>query len=630
MKRYFLSVFLLLAVVAAAAFEKKSVVVISPYKQSDAWSRTSLSPVTDLAALHPELEVSHYTLDVSVHDTPEKYNDFIEDVIGHTGGREPDLLILSGAQTYNILEDFNKVWPGIRIIIEGDTDYMCDREYVLALHPDRNASRVPLEDLRPDCNLTLIQAPVYFEETLDAMLQLKPKTSEVVFIGGQDFYSRECQLTMQKVVEDRGLAFTAVTPFDMSFEEFKALMRSKDMDRTSVLFKSCFVTEGRDYFRNDIENAMPVFFMHYMLHKGEHGGLGYVSYRFRTYEEAMQSVITKVLEGSAEPRDIPFTVIPCQAPVINVDCMVHYGIDRSRIPEGATLENIPPTFWEEYRDFIILSAVLVLIILLISFFLVYSRGRNRRLKRLSAELKDANRQLADAKEKAERSSALRSLYVQNMSHDVRTPINAIVGFSQLLGLPDGVLTEQEKEQYNKYISDNSDLLQLLVGDILDMSDLENNGYKVQMQDAPCNHICEVSMGCAGSRVKDGVRLYFTSEVDDDFTVRIDPRRAQQILVNYLTNACKHTDSGEIHLHCSTSEEPGKVVFSVTDTGHGVDPSKAKMIFERYTKLDAVEGHGIGLSICLVLAEKMGCEVRLDTSYTGGARFILSVPYPSHN
>ncbi|MCR5139803.1 MAG: ATP-binding protein [Bacteroidaceae bacterium] len=102
---------------------------------------------------------------------------------------------------------------------------------------------------------------------------------------------------------------------------------------------------------------------------------------------------------------------------------------------------------------------------------------------------------------------------------------------------------------------------------------------------------------------------------------------QQVLTNFLTNACKHTSKGEIHLHLSLSENPGNVTFSVTDTGTGVPADQAEAIFERFTKLDSFkQGTGLGLAICRMIAEILHGEVKLDTTYTaGGARFVFIHP-----
>ncbi|MCQ2145043.1 MAG: HAMP domain-containing histidine kinase [Bacteroidales bacterium] len=219
----------------------------------------------------------------------------------------------------------------------------------------------------------------------------------------------------------------------------------------------------------------------------------------------------------------------------------------------------------------------------------------------------------------------KTMFLQNMSHEIRTPLNALFGFAQLLGLPDGAWTESEKEQYNRYIYNSYNMLDMLIGDIIDIADSEHGNYRIQMSDINVNQICMNAIMSVEFRKPNDVEMYFTSDLPDDHTVNSDGRRIQQVLINYLTNACKHTAKGEIHLHCSTTENPGKLTFSVTDTGEGVPAEKADEIFNRFTKLNQFsQGSGLGLNICKMIAEKLGGEVYLDKSYTKGARFVFVI------
>jgi len=223
-------------------------------------------------------------------------------------------------------------------------------------------------------------------------------------------------------------------------------------------------------------------------------------------------------------------------------------------------------------------------------------------------------------------SEMKTVFVQNMSHEIRTPLNAIVGFSQLLIMPDEIISREEKEKYGEYIMTNSNLLTMLIDDILNLSDVESGNYRVVLTRATCNAPVEAAMKTTELRVPDGVRMYYTTEVDDSFSVTTDMHRVQQVLVNFITNACKHTEKGEIHINCSIKERSGYVTYSVTDTGTGVPIEKAEEIFERFTKLDAFsQGTGLGLSICRMIAAKLNGEVKLDTTYTNGARFLFQIP-----
>lgn len=219
----------------------------------------------------------------------------------------------------------------------------------------------------------------------------------------------------------------------------------------------------------------------------------------------------------------------------------------------------------------------------------------------------------------------KSKFLQNMSHEIRTPLNAMFGFSQLLGLPDGSNTDEERERYNTYIYNSYQLLDMLISDILDVADSDHGNYRISLSHVTVNSVCRSALSAVEFRVPSSVKAYVTTDFPDDFSVTSDSRRIQQVLINFLTNACKNTERGEIHLHCSSTENPGRVTFSVTDTGKGIPKEKAELIFNRFTKLDQyVQGSGLGLNICRTIADKLGGEVYLDTSYTDGARFVFVI------
>lgn len=264
-------------------------------------------------------------------------------------------------------------------------------------------------------------------------------------------------------------------------------------------------------------------------------------------------------------------------------------------------------------------------------FIVAERRQDKTIQKLlwTVRLIDSEKQIELRKQKILEdniaANEAKTKFLQNMSHEIRTPLNAMFGFAQLLGLPDGSCTEEEKAQYNKYIYNSYKMLEMLISDIIDIADSENGNYRIEISEIQLNSVCRNAMMSVEFRVPVNVKLYMTTDFDDDYVINSDERRIQQVLINYLTNACKNTQKGEIHLHVSKFEKPGKICFSVTDTGRGVPPAKAADIFNRFTKLNQfVQGSGLGLSICQTIASKLDGEVFLDTTYTDGARFVFVI------
>ena len=269
--------------------------------------------------------------------------------------------------------------------------------------------------------------------------------------------------------------------------------------------------------------------------------------------------------------------------------------------------------------FIIVTVFLFVFICMLGLYVYRRRLMVNRLRR-------KNQELAEAREQAEASNRMKTQFIHNMSHEIRTPLNAIVGFSQLLATPDSGFSEEEKNEYSHIILHNSELLTTLVNDILDMSSLESEKCTVHIAPCRCNEACRTALNAVRGRLTDEVELHFHTEVPDDYTMDTDEQRLKQVLIHLLTNAAKFTSAGEILLGCSLTERPGKVVFSVADTGPGVSPDKVDIIFNRFTKGDLFkQGAGLGLAICRRVAEVLHGEVLYDRNYTQGARFLFILP-----
>lgn len=247
-------------------------------------------------------------------------------------------------------------------------------------------------------------------------------------------------------------------------------------------------------------------------------------------------------------------------------------------------------------------------------------------KNMIKKLQKKNEELTVARDLAEQADKMKTYFIQNMSHEIRTPLNAIVGFSQLLSDPELPLGDEEKKEFRSLVLHNSELLTTLINDVLDLSSLESGKYTMNLAPYPCNEMCRVILSTVTHRKPEDVNLYFTTEVSDDFKIVTDEQRTRQVLINFLTNAEKHTEKGEIHLHCSTTENPGKITFSVTDTGSGIPVEQMDSVFERFKKLDEFkQGTGLGLNICRAIADRLHGEVKIDKTYTNGARFLFILP-----
>lgn len=289
-----------------------------------------------------------------------------------------------------------------------------------------------------------------------------------------------------------------------------------------------------------------------------------------------------------------------------------------------------------WRTVTIVCAGLLLALGAFIFFLLRMGRRKamiaKRLKIANKNLRNESRQLRETRDKLEaardiarRADSLKTDFINNMSHEVSVPLQAMSEYSQMI-------LENVDDEHKKYLSTfaerlslNCELVNTIVNDVLQLAELHNSTLHIKEKPHSLLPICETSADAVRRKLNPGVSLSVVAE-KGDIIIRTDRHRLIQILVNLLSNAAKFTEKGEITLSLDTTEDNSQVLFTVTDSGIGIDPRYKDTIFERFTKLDSsVPGAGIGLTISRMLAELMGGTLILDTAYTDGARFILSLP-----
>ena len=263
-----------------------------------------------------------------------------------------------------------------------------------------------------------------------------------------------------------------------------------------------------------------------------------------------------------------------------------------------------------------------LVILIIAFLIIYIMGR----RRLWLKIQEHNRQLNIALSKAEESDRMKTSFIRSMSHEIRTPLNAVAGFSQLLCTSDYHLEDAEKKDVQQRIINNVNQITSIVNEVLELSKSESEGETptIELSEVCCNDLVRSVVLCMKGKQNTGVDLRFVSDVSDDVRILTNTYRLKSALTHLTDNAIKFTEKGFVELSCQL--KGNCMQFSVTDTGIGIKEEDCERIFETFQKVDSFkEGIGLGLPICRRLVRSLGGDVELDTSYTGGSRFVISIP-----
>ena len=236
------------------------------------------------------------------------------------------------------------------------------------------------------------------------------------------------------------------------------------------------------------------------------------------------------------------------------------------------------------------------------------------------ELKETERMLIGAKEKAEEADRLKSAFLANMSHEIRTPLNAIVGFSSLLEEAEDV---EEKHLYAKIIEENNKLLLQLISDILDLSKIEAGTFDIIPEQVDAQQLCNELLQSMQVRATEQVEILLAPELPE-LTFTSDKNRLYQVLLNFVTNALKFTSEGSIVIDYRINGN--EVRFSVQDTGMGIEPEKQEAIFTRFVKLNNfIAGTGLGLPICQSIVTQLGGKIGVESEPGKGSCFWFTHP-----
>lgn len=245
--------------------------------------------------------------------------------------------------------------------------------------------------------------------------------------------------------------------------------------------------------------------------------------------------------------------------------------------------------------------------------------------------KQAEETLTRAKDAADAANQAKSQFLAAMSHEIRSPMTAILGFSELLETSD--LAPHEQHQFLDLIRSNGEALLALINDILDLSRIEAGRLELVKTTCSLSQLTKDVLAVAGMRAAaKGLNLEFISQHPLPEQIQTDPARVRQILVNLLVNAVKFTERGKVSLTCrylQQAAQPPQLQFVVTDTGVGIPPERIHDLFQPFVQVTSTAGRsyggtGLGLAISQRLAQSLGGDIQVTSELGRGSTFTLTI------
>lgn len=319
----------------------------------------------------------------------------------------------------------------------------------------------------------------------------------------------------------------------------------------------------------------------------------------------------KAYEYMAKFKKINDSIVLVSHGNVVASCYVQMNNERMKLEQRLLEEENAK--WK--RLFIYTIALALVIILAIVIW-----QHHMRIKRLEKE----NARLEKERKKVEEAFDMKNEFITNITNELRAPLNPIEGFSDILGMKNMELQPEEREELTQHIKMSSKHITKIIDELAELSLYESKKSLPRNYTISPNHLCRHMVDSMRPHCKEGVRMFFESELSDDYAVETNHEAVEALLRHLLDNAIQYTDQGVITL--SITEYGDMVRTSVTDTGRGIPPERREHVFDTFRELgENVKLNGLGMPICKAIVKLLGGKIWLDPDYTEGSRFIFDVP-----
>jgi len=355
-------------------------------------------------------------------------------------------------------------------------------------------------------------------------------------------------------------------------------------------------------------------------------GLGVVGGRISSskYQGSRASEIALEILNGATPATIPIKGGPLIYKLDYRQLKAH-GISVPELSEPTIVINSPNEFWRKHK--LAISSIIGFILFLITISLVLAQllRRSREAEHL---LKISNEQLETARHKAEESDRLKSAFINNLSHEVRTPLNGILGFIEILGEEE--LPIEDRQQYLDHMRTSGDRMLLLMNDLLDVSKIQSGVEDAQKSSFALNDLNRNAL----KRVEPlantkQLELFLENALpDSESFITTDRGKLDIILNKLLSNAVKYTKSGSVTLRYQLIDNT--ICYEVEDTGMGIPEASIDVVFDSFFRLNnelhnEEEGIGLGLTIAKAFVKQLGGDITVVSEINKGSTFRFCIP-----
>lgn len=493
------------------------------------------------------------------------------------------------------------------------------------------------EGIMKEYNATGVLREMNIPGYIDLMKKTIPNLNRFTLITDNRFYGVYTRLLFEKEVRSNYPDYP-VSFIDARFANTDTLLEKLPLTtpNTGVLLTSWLTGErGFTYSKNYVYKEMtsrtqaPIFITNNIgLDRGWFIGGYFNDAAF--WGEMIGSMLTDIFKG-VSPTEILPQLYRDEQCNINYEVLSKFKLSKKNLPKETIYSNVPLSLFERYKVEVTLAVVLFLIIVIASLYILKSNIKLKRAQRqilisiaetdaANHELLKTKESLTSALEKAKAADMLKSSFVANMGNQIRNPLNAIVGFSNLISVIDN---PKEREETSILIKQNSDTLFHLITSILDISQLESKSVTFCKENIDLDALCEDMINAQRSNCSPETVIQFNPP-KESLVLLSDSLRLTQVLSNLFSNAIRFTTKGTIEVgYFPCGDE--QIEFYVKDTGIGIASYNLEIIFDSFVKINPyTEGAGLGLTIAKNIVEIFGGEIGATSNPGEGSRFWFRI------